>query len=208
MSHKSLGKDYSLCKAFSSTAQGRRGLSTWSQAWGACLLLPEIHLGWFFFLSVTSILNSWLPHTTTMRKLLTSQTVWHWCGTWSTRRLPRSTSSTVRYPKQSPSASVSHPSPRPYCWLLPWQAFNTASQPSLLPCSHTPYPTWLYPHYASSLCWHPPSPHLFANTCSRGAGEDLWCRSWIGTECCSRIKCVGQGWLSCAPKQGPCVQTS
>lgn len=99
MSHKSLGKDYSLCKAFSSTTQGRRGLSTWSQARGACLPLPDILLGWFFFFSVTSILNFWLPHTITMRKLHMSQTVWHWCGTWSTRRPRRSTSSTVRYPK-------------------------------------------------------------------------------------------------------------
>lgn len=101
---------------------------------------------WADFFSVTSILSCWLPHTTTMRTLLTSQTAWPWCGTWSTRSLHRSTSSTVRYPK----TSFSRPSPRSHWWLLPWQAWNTTNQPlfapsSLLLLSSAPTPLTLLP---------------------------------------------------------------
>lgn len=103
------------------------------------------------------------------------------------------------------------PPPRPHGWLLPWQARNTANQTLFAhPLSSLPKPLTppAFIHIVSSPYWHPPPPHLSTNTCSWGAGEDLWCRSWMESEHCSRIKCVGQGWLSCASKQGPCVHTS
>lgn len=64
---------------------------------GHICLLSSLFILAISSFSVTSILSSWSPHTTTMRMPLTSQTVWLWCGIWSTRRQHRSTSSTVRY---------------------------------------------------------------------------------------------------------------
>lgn len=156
--------------------------------------------------SVTSILSSWSPHTTTMRTPLTSQTVWLWCGTWSTRRQHRSTSSTVRY--------------RFVCFFFPHvlisgfvhdkgkalPSTSTCCTPFSLSSSFKPPPASV--HTVSSSCWHASIPHLSTNTCSWGGREDVLCRSWMESEHHSRIKGVGPGWLSCASKQGPCVQTS
>lgn len=150
--------------------------------------LPLTFIRAHFPFSVTSILNSWLPHTTITRTLLTSQTAWPWCGTWSTRRLHRSTSSTVRYTKPLCFFLPHLPTP-PHWWLLPWQAWRSANQPLyctpltllllfLLLCPHTPHPP-AFMHIVSSPYWHPPPPHLSTNTCSWGAGEDMRCRSWI-----------------------------
>lgn len=113
-----------------------------------------------------------------------------------------------------PSIILALTSPHPNGWLLPWQVWNPANQPlfahplsSSSLYSHIPHPPASI-HIVSSPCWHPPPPHLSTNTCLWGAGEDLWRRSRMESEHCSRIKCVGQGCLSYASKQGPCVLTS
>lgn len=182
---------------------------------GHVCLPPDIHLGWFFCHQYPELLvasynnNEDAPHEPDGVAL-----VWN-------MKYKKTTPEYVfhcQVPKPLFNLPLLHchsPSPHPNGWLPPRQAWNPANQPlfvhslsssfSLYP--HTPHPLACI-HTVSSPCWHPPPPHLSTNTCLWGAGEDLWCRSWMESEHCSRIKCVGQGWLWYASKQGPCVLTS
>ena len=103
--------------------------------------------------------------------------------------------------------SVEHEVQEGYAWVrLP---LSGTSFP-LRPHRCFPHPAPLLPSYTlwvhrTGIHLH----HIYPQTHVREApGEDLWRRSWMESKHCSRIKCVGQGWLSCVSKQGPCVQTS
>lgn len=82
----------------------------------------------------------------------------------------------------------------------------TNPSPTSFPCVHAPLTLLpsctLWVHHTGIQLHHIyPQTHVHvapAKTC--GAG--------LKSEHCDGIKCVGPGWLSCASKQGPCVQTS
>lgn len=109
-----------------------------------------------------------------------------WCGL-SVEHEVQEGYTGVRLPlsgTRSPSAGFTHTSLRTHRWLSPRQVL---CQPTpvcspltrLLPlCPCTPYPP-AFMHIVSSPYWHPAAPHLSTNTCSRGAGEDVWCRTKV-----------------------------
>lgn len=168
---------------------------------------PNIHLGWFFCHQYPELLvasynnNEEAPHEPDGVAL-----VWN-----------------MKYKKATPEyvfhcqVTLILPSfiipPIPSSTRVAWSMTSmelcqrTPVCPPSLPCSHTPHPP-AFIHIVSSVYWHPPPPHLSANTCSWGGGKDLWCTSWMESENCSGIKCVGRRWLSYASKQGSYVQTS
>lgn len=171
MSHKSWGKTYSFWEAFSSGA-GQ------SQAWGLCLPLPPsvIHLDWFSFchqypeLLVASYNNNEdAPHEpdgvalvwNMKYKKATPEYVFH-C------QVPEATF--FIFP---PTLSLQSLSLRV---VLTWQGWTAANPVPVYPTPLLPMqpltPHRLHLFFVSSLCWHPPSPHLSANTCCWGAGEE------------------------------------
>lgn len=179
--HKSWGRGYSFVEAFRGTAHGRRGLSTWSQAWGLCLPPPHLFgLIFIFFchqypeLLVASYNNNEdAPHEpdgvalvwNMKYKKATPEYVFH-C---QVLKAPLLVSPTPPRVLAFSMTSVELCQPTPVCSPLALL---------LLLCPHAPYPP-AFMHIVSSPYWHPATPHLSTNTCSWGAGEDVWCRTRV-----------------------------
>lgn len=182
-----------------------RGLSTWSQTWGACLPPPHIHSCSFSFfchqypeLLVASYNNNEdAPHEPDGVAL-----VWN-------MKYKKATPEYVFHCQVHEAPLLLSPTP-PHWWLLPWQAWSSANQP--LFCTPLTLLLLLTLQPSCTLWVHRTGIHLhhiYPQTHVREVPEkNMRCRSWMESEHRRRIKCVGPGWLSCASKQGPCVQTS
>lgn len=118
---------------------------------------------------------------------------------------------------RSPSASFSHTSPRLLtggffhdkrgvlptnpCFAHPSLSSSSSSSCVLTPLTLQPSCTlWVH---RTGIHLH----HIYPQTHVREVPEKT-CGAGVESEHRSRIKCVGPCWLSCASKQGPCVQTS
>lgn len=138
-----------------------------------------------------------------------------WCGL-SVEHEVQEGYTGVRLPlsgTRSPSAGFTHTSPRTHRWLSPRQVWSTANQlliahpsPASFPCVQAPLTLLpsctLWVHH-TGIQLH----HIYPQTHVHVAPEKT-CGAGLKSEHCDGIKCVGPGWLSCASKQGPCVQTS
>lgn len=168
-----------------------------------CLPLVFIWAHFHFFLSPVS----WTPGCLIQQQRGRSSRA-GWCGL-SVEHEVQEGYTGVRLPlsgTQSPSAGFAHTSPRIEVWSSANQPLF--AHPSLSSSSCVLTPLTLLPSCAlwvhhTGIQLH----HIYPQTHVHEAPEKT-CGAGLESKHCNRIKCVGLGWLSCASKQGPCVQTS